>query len=231
VLANELRNPLAPIRNAAELLTRMVPVDSKLQAPVAILMRQSALLTRLVDDLLDLSRITRGRLELKLIDVDLRAVIAHALETVQPLMDEKRHKVRLSAISQPLLVHADFARLAQCLVNVLTNAAKYTDAEGEIRISMRADGKTGVVDISDNGAGISAELLPNVFDLFVQGGRTLDQSKGGLGIGLSLVKHLVQMHGGRISVQSDGVDRGTTFEICLPLATPMLSAAPDTTAA
>lgn len=216
MLAHELRNPLAPIRNVSELLTRKLPPDSKLQEPVAMIRRQTLQLTRLVDDLLDISRITAGRIELKPTFLEIATIIAHALETVKPLLDEKKQRVLVTSSYQPLHAHGDFARLSQCLVNVLTNAAKYTDVGGEVRIQSRSDDGCVVVEIADNGVGISAELLPRIFDLFVQSDRTLDRAQGGLGIGLSVAKRLVEMHGGKISARSAGVGCGSTFEIRLP---------------
>jgi CheY-like chemotaxis protein/anti-sigma regulatory factor (Ser/Thr protein kinase) len=144
-------------------------------------------------------------------------VIARALETIDPLIHEKHHKVAVVSSRRPLRVNADSERLVQCLANVLTNSAKYTNNGGEIRIESRTDGNKVVISIADNGVGIAPELLPKVFDLFVQAERTLDRSQGGLGIGLSIVKRLIEMHGGTVSVASDGVNRGATFEIRLPL--------------
>jgi PAS domain S-box-containing protein len=219
MLAHELRNPLAPIRNVSELLARKLAPDSKLQEPVAMIRRQTLQLTRLVDDLLDISRITAGRIELKPTFLEIATIIAHALETVKPMLDEKKHRVLVISSYRPLHVHGDFARLSQCLVNVLTNAAKYTDVGGEVRIQSRSEDGCVVVDIADSGAGISAELLPRIFDLFVQSDRTLDRAQGGLGIGLSVVKRLIEMHGGQISARSAGVGYGSTFEIRLPQIT------------
>jgi PAS domain S-box-containing protein len=219
MLAHELRNPLAPIRNVSELLARKLPPDSKLQEPVAMIRRQTLQLTRLVDDLLDISRITAGRIELKPTFLEVATIIAHALETVKPLLDEKKQRVLVTSSYQPLQVHGDFARLSQCLVNVLTNAAKYTDVGGEVRIQSRSDDGCVVIEIADSGVGISAELLPRIFDLFVQSDRTLDRAQGGLGIGLSVVKRLVEMHGGKISARSAGVGCGSTFAIRLPQVT------------
>ena len=219
MLAHELRNPLAPIRNAGELLSRALPQDTRAQAAVDIVKRQVSHLTRLVDDLLDVSRITQGRIELRRKPVQIADVITHALETVEPLLREKRHKVSVTQGFDGLRVNGDPARLVQCVANVLTNAAKYTDVNGDIRIETRREADTVSITIVDNGPGISADLLPHVFELFVQGQRTLDRSQGGLGIGLSVVKRLINMHGGEVTVTSAGQDRGTTFEIRLPLLT------------
>jgi CheY-like chemotaxis protein len=182
-----------------------------------MLQRQVTVLVRLVDDLLDVSRITQGRIVLKRRPVFLAEIVAQAMETVDPLIQEKRHKI-VEVSHRPIRVDGDSTRLVQCVVNVLTNAAKYTQPEGEIRlVSSQVNGEA-VLTIADNGPGIPRELLPHVFDLFVQSERTLDRSQGGLGIGLSLVKRLVEMHGGSVSAWSPDPGRGSTFEIRLPLA-------------
>jgi CheY-like chemotaxis protein/nitrogen-specific signal transduction histidine kinase len=218
MLAHELRNPLTPIANACELLARTFPAEREAQLMVGMIRRQVTHLTRLVDDLLDVSRITQGRIELKHETLDLADVVAQAVETVEPIVREKGHALSIVTSYRRLFVHGDFARLVQCVVNVLNNAAKYTDAGGELRIETRADGDEAVITVTDNGPGIPAELLPHVFDLFVQGDRTLDRSQGGLGIGLSVVQQLVQQQGGRVAAASDGPGCGSTFEIRLPLA-------------
>jgi PAS domain S-box-containing protein len=217
MLAHELRNPLAPIRNAGELLARTLPAESKLQSITQILQRQVSVLVRLVDDLLDVSRITQGRIELRRRPVLLAELVAQAMETVEPLMHEKGHRVSVMSY-RPLRVYGDSTRLVQCVVNVLTNAAKYTQPNGEIRVESREEGEQAVLSIADNGPGMAEDLLPYVFDLFVQSKRTLDRSLGGLGIGLSLVKRLVEMHGGEVSVSSPGPGKGSTFVIRLPLS-------------
>ncbi len=220
MLAHELRNPLAPIRNAGELLARTLPAEHAAQQAVGVVKRQVGYLTRLVDDLLDVARITQGRIELRRRPLELAGVIAHAIETVGPLLREKRHAVLSTPSYEPLHVSGDPARLIQCVANILTNAAKYTDAGGEIRIRTWKEGAEAVVTVSDNGAGISSALLPRLFDLFVQSDRTLDRAQGGLGIGLAVVKRLVEMHDGRVSAASPGVGRGATFEIRLPVIDP-----------
>jgi len=216
MLAHELRNPLAPIRNSGELLARSLPKDSEAQAAVAVIRRQVVYLTRLVDDLLDVSRISQGRIELKLQTLDLSTVIAEAVETVGPLLREKNHNLLITSDDQPLHVRGDPARLVQCVANILANAAKYTDAGGQIRVQTRGEAAEAVISIADNGVGISDELRPRLFELFVQGDRTLDRAQGGLGIGLAVVRRLVEMHGGSVSVASAGAGAGTTFEIHLP---------------
>ncbi len=215
MLAHELRNPLAPIRNASEVLSRAEAADAH-HAAIAIVQRQVANLTRLVDDLLDISRITQGRIELRRRPVQLAEVIAQAVEIVEPLIRERRHRVSNTSY-QTLRVNGDPARLVQSVANILTNAAKYTDEGGEIRLESSHEGTEAVLTVTDNGIGIAPDLLPQVFDLFVQGDRALDRAQGGLGIGLSVVKRLIEMHGGRVSVASSGVGTGSTFEIRLPL--------------
>jgi PAS domain S-box-containing protein len=217
MLAHELRNPLAPIRNAGELLSRSLPATPRGQAVVDMLKRQVSVLVRLVDDLLDVSRITQGRIALKRRPVLLAEIIAQAMETVEPLIQEKRHKISVVSY-RPLRVYADSTRLVQCVVNILTNAAKYTQPHGVIRVESAGEAGEAVLTIADNGPGISSDLLPHIFDLFVQSARTLDRSQGGLGIGLSLVKRLIEMHGGRITARSPGPGEGSIFEIRLPLS-------------
>jgi PAS domain S-box-containing protein len=218
MLAHELRNPLAPIRTASEILARAPADDTHGQTAIATIKRQVTHLARLVDDLLDVSRITHGRIELQRHPIDVAGVIAQAVETVEPQLRQKQ--LRLSVISaiayESLYVNGDFARLVQCVGNILSNAAKFTDPGGEISLRTRADNSTAVIQVVDTGAGITPELLPRIFDLFVQGDRTLDRTQGGLGIGLAIVKRLVQMHGGEVAAESPGLERGSTFEIRLP---------------
>jgi PAS domain S-box-containing protein len=216
MLAHELRNPLAPLQNAGEILSRTLPAQSSGHAVVGMLKRQVSQLTRLVDDLLDVSRITQGRVELQRRPIEIGNVVTQAIETAEPLFQAGQHEVSVLANSRALYVDGDITRLVQCVVNILTNAAKYTDTGGKIRIETRAEGHEAVVTIADSGVGISSELLPRVFDLFVQGERTLDRSLGGLGIGLSVARRLIEMHGGRLSAFSPGLGQGATFEIRLP---------------
>ncbi len=217
MLAHELRNPLAPIRNSSELLLRNLDPGSPERGAVHTIERQVTHLTRIVDDLLDISRITQGRIELRRRPVEVADLVARALETVEPLIRHKGHVVTHYAARPSLCVNVDPERIVQCLGNLLTNAAKYTEPGGAIRIDTReTDGQVGIA-VADNGVGIAFELLPKVFDLFVQGERTLDRAQGGLGIGLSLVKKLVEMHDGSVHIDSAGPLRGTTCEIRLPL--------------
>ncbi|HEY2591547.1 MAG TPA: PAS domain S-box protein [Steroidobacteraceae bacterium] len=216
MLAHELRNPLAPIGNASAVLSHMLTGDSRAQLAVGMIKRQTTQLTRLVDDLLDVSRVTQGRIQLRRKPVDLASVIAQAVETVGPQLREKRHRVSITMRYEPLYVDADFARLVQCLGNILANAAKYTDPGGEIQVRSLAEESSAVIEVADTGAGISPELLPRIFDLFVQSDRTLDRAQGGLGIGLAVVKRLIEMHGGEVAAYSAGLGHGSTFEVRLP---------------
>ncbi len=218
MLAHELRNPLAPIAQAGEILTRMLGDSAPAQPIIGMIKRQATHLTRLVDDLLDVSRVTQGRIQLDRRPVELASIITQATETVEPQLREKRQRLSIttSMSNEALYVNGDFARLVQCVVNLLTNSVKYTDPGGEIQVSVRDEDSSVVIEVADTGVGISPDLLPRVFDLFVQGDRTLDRAQGGLGIGLAIVKRLIQMHEGRISACSEGVGQGATFEIRLP---------------
>jgi len=218
MLAHELRNPLAPIRTATELLPLIIPSGNKrVDSTLGIVKRQVGQLSRLVDDLLDVSRITQGKIELHFEVLDLATIVAQALESVEPLMKQKEHVVLRQTHLSPLHVYGDRARLVQCVSTILTNSAKYTDARGRIEIALDRQGESAVLTVHDNGIGMSTELLPKVFDLFVQSERSLDRSQGGLGIGLSVVKQLVEMHRGEVEVQSPGANQGSTFVIRLPL--------------
>lgn len=216
MLAHELRNPLAPISNATELLTRSVGSEPAAKAPLAMLSRQTKQLSRLVDDLLDVSRISQGRIELKETALEIGEVIDQAVDTVQALVREKRHRLFIMKPPYPIYVRGDLARLVQSLGNLLHNAAKYTDPGGEITIKATdSDAEIGI-QVRDNGVGISADLLPHVFDMFVQSDRTLDRAQGGLGIGLAVAKRLVNMQKGYVEVHSDGPGQGSCFTIRLP---------------
>jgi len=220
MLAHELRNPLAPIRNAAHILSRKLFNDRSAQPPIEMVQRQVTHLTRLVDDLLDVSRISQGRIDLQRADLPLSEALEQALETVSPMARDKHQRISLVSSFETLWVNADRARLVQMLVNVLANAVKYTHNGGNIRVEVRSEGDKVAVEVADDGAGISADLLPLVFDLFVQADRTLDRAQGGLGIGLSVVKKLVEMHDGEVTAESPGLGRGATFTIRLPRGQP-----------
>jgi PAS domain S-box-containing protein len=226
MLGHELRNPLSAIQNASELLTRAAASDESTRLVGELLARQVAQLSRLVDDLLDLSRISQGRIELQRRSLELGAVTQLAIESVAPLISARGHEVVTVACAAPLYVDGDTSRIVQAIGNVLTNAAKYTEPGGRIRVTLERAKDDAVVEVSDNGMGIAAELLPNIFDLFVQGERTADRAQGGLGIGLSVVRRLVEMHGGQVSATSAGPGAGSTFRIRLPLSDRPVPATP-----
>ena len=216
MLSHELRNPLAPIRNALRLigLSQQEPRQEIRQA-YDIIERQVENLVRLVEDLLDLGRITSGKIHLQKERVDLAAVIARAIEGARPLIDARRHRLEVNLPEAPVPVEADPVRLAQVLWNLLNNAAKYTPDGGRITLEVeRSDG--AVVRIRDTGMGIAPEMLPKVYDLFTQMERTLDRSEGGLGIGLTLVRRLTEMHGGTVAATSEGLGQGSEFVVRLP---------------
>lgn len=215
MLAHELRNPLAPIRNGLEIL-RMADRDrAVVRRTHGMMCRQVDHMSRLVDDLLDVSRITRGKVELRREVVDLNAVLARAAEAARPLIDARRHRLVVTQPGRPVMVSADPTRLAQVVGNLLTNAAKYSDEGGRIELILEEDGEA-IVRVRDTGLGIPADMLPRVFDMFTQVGRTLDRADGGLGIGLTLVKSLVELHGGSVAAASAGLGKGSEFTVRLP---------------
>ncbi|MGH8258878.1 MAG: hybrid sensor histidine kinase/response regulator [Steroidobacteraceae bacterium] len=220
VLSHELRNPLAAIRNAGEILTRLAGEGTEVRAALAMLQRQTRQITRLVEDLLDIARVAQGKIVLCEETLPIGEIIDQAAETVQLLVREKSHRLIVTKPFAPIHVRGDRARLVQCVGNILHNAAKYTDAGGEIEVRVQEVGAEVAIEVRDNGAGIPPELLPHVFDLFVQSEHALDHSRGGLGIGLSVVQHLIHRHGGRVSVASEGSGRGSTFAIRLPRLDP-----------
>jgi PAS domain S-box-containing protein len=232
MLAHELRNPVAPIANAAELLSRLVPQANQ-QTLVGIIQRQAVHLARLLDDLLDVARITQGRIELKREVLDIGACVQLAIETAEPLIRSKAHRLTVTQTLEPIYVFGDKVRLGQCIAHVLINAAKYTGDGGDIFIRPYIEGGQAVIEIADNGIGMPAEFLPRIFDLFAQSGRGLDRSQGGLGVGLTVCKQIVEMHGGTVVASSPGVDRGSTFTLRVPLAerpaiaTPAAAPQPD----
>jgi signal transduction histidine kinase/ActR/RegA family two-component response regulator len=216
MLGHELRNPLAPIVNTLQLMT--LRNDRTHVEERRIIERQVTHLSRLVDDLLDVSRITKGKVELKRERVALQTVVASALEQTKPALEERAHPVELSEPVKPLYVDGDAVRLAQIFCNLLTNAAKFTPREGRIALSLAGrDGMAEVV-VEDSGKGLEPEILPRVFDLFVQGEQPPGMHKGGLGLGLAIVRNLAQMHGGSVDAQSDGPGRGARFTVRLPIA-------------
>jgi len=216
MLAHELRNPLTPISNAAHILDMLKLEDPRLSWAKEIIKRQVMHLTHLVDDLLDVSRIARGKISLKKERLDLVEVIKSVLETARgPILAKQQHlDVRLP--EQPILLKGDSVRLSQVFLNLLDNACKYSLENAQIEVDVQLHGPEVEIQVRDNGTGISAELLPTIFDLFQQGARTLDRSQGGLGIGLTLVKRLVELHGGQVTASSPGTGLGSTFSVRLP---------------
>jgi two-component system CheB/CheR fusion protein len=217
-LAHELRNPLAPIRNAVQILRVQGPAAPDLQWAREVIDRQVQQLTHLVDDLLDVSRITRGRIELRKERIELAAVLDRALEASRPVVEGAHHRLTVTFPEGPVWVAADLTRMAQVLSNLINNAAKYTRAGGNIQVSAgAADGKASI-EVRDDGIGIQAEMLSHIFDLFAQVDTSLERAQGGLGIGLTIARSLVEMHGGSIQAASAGLGRGSAFTVRLPLA-------------
>ncbi|HEX4961746.1 MAG TPA: ATP-binding protein [Thermoanaerobaculia bacterium] len=217
MLAHELRNPLAAIANAGHALDRRAQGDPRMRELAAIVGRQTRHVARLVDDLLDVSRFSRGHIELRKTAFELRRAVEGAAETARPLLEQRRHALSIVLPDEPLWIEADVTRIEQVLANLLHNAAKFTPPAGCIELAARREGHEVVVAVSDNGTGISPELLPRIFDLFVQEERSLDRSQGGLGIGLTLVRTLVERHGGTVAAASDGLGRGSEITVRLPL--------------
>jgi signal transduction histidine kinase/DNA-binding response OmpR family regulator len=216
MLGHELRNPLAPIMTALQLME--LRGDKSNAKARQVIDRQVRHLARLVDDLLDIARVTRGKIQINRQPIDLVSVVERAVEMASPLLEQRRHNLRLAVPHRGLVVDADPERLAQVVANLLTNAARYTDPGGSIVLAVRSEGDRVIVSVKDNGKGIAPELLPKIFDLFVQGERTSDRAQGGLGIGLALVRNLVELHGGRVAAKSDGPGTGSEFVVELPAA-------------
>ncbi|MCU0635019.1 MAG: PAS domain-containing protein [Gemmatimonadaceae bacterium] len=220
-LAHELRNPLAPIRNGLQIL-RMTGDHEATRARVVDMMeRQLNHMVRLVDDLLEVSRITRGKIEFRAELVELHTIVRSAVETATPMIDAARHTLQVTLPEEPLVLHADPVRLAQVIGNLLNNAAKYTEDGGQLWLTARRDDDQLVLSVRDTGTGIPPEQLGRVFELFTQVDGTPTRAQGGLGIGLALVRSLVQMHGGCVEAHSEGLGRGSEFVVRLPLATPL----------
>jgi PAS domain S-box-containing protein len=227
MLSHELRNPLAPISTAVELMAASGPINRLQHEALEIVRRQSGHMSRLVDELLDVSRITQGTVELRAETLELQDMVSAALDTVQPLLRSKRHRLTTILTREPLPVRGDATRLVQVFTNLLGNAAKYTPDGGRIEVETMRSADQAAVHVRDNGAGMDPQLLVKVFDLFAQGDRSLARSGGGLGIGLTLVRRIVQMHGGVVAAFSEGPGRGSEFVVRLPLAE-MLGAAEET---
>ena len=219
MLAHELRNPLAPIVSAATMLSNFNLDPSMVQRASEIVARQAGHMTSLIDDLLDVSRVTRGKVELELRELDFKDVIADAIEQVRPLIEKHRHRLTLDLPPARAIVVGDRKRLVQVMTNLLSNAAKYTLEGGRIEVLLSTHGDALAVEIRDDGIGMSPELIASAFDLFAQGARGLDRSQGGLGIGLALVRSLLKLHGGTVEASSEGSGRGSTFKVGLPLST------------
>jgi signal transduction histidine kinase len=217
-LAHELRNPLAPIRTSLQLLKLASHGGPDADVAREIMDRQVAHMVRLIDDLLDISRVNSGKVDLQKRPVSVREVVGSAIEASQPLIDAGRHEFTVRQPDEELHLEADPTRMSQVLSNLLNNAAKYTPEGGRIELVARRENADAVIEVRDNGIGIPTEMLPKVFDLFIQVGKTLDRSQGGLGIGLALVKKLVEMHRGTVDVKSEGLGRGSVFTVRLPIA-------------
>jgi len=217
-LAHELRNPLAPVRNAVQLLRLKRNPEPDVGWAHAVIDRQVDHLTRLIEDLMDVSRISYGKLELRKERVTLEDVIAGAIESSRPFIESNRHELVTRLPEQRLYLDADSVRLAQVFMNLLTNAAKYTPPGGTITLVAQREGSDVVVTVSDTGIGLTSDQLPHLFEMFFQTEGELQRAQGGLGIGLALVRHLVELHGGSVTAQSPGRDKGSTFKVRLPLA-------------
>ncbi len=219
MLAHELRNPLTPIRNVAHILGRRPPDAATVKRASEMLARQANHLTHLVDDLLDVARITHRRIELNREIVSLEDVVSTALEAVQPMLESRHQLVTTTVTVAHVHVHGDVVRLCQVVSNLLTNASKYSGEGQRIHVNVGGNDRDAVLSVSDEGQGIDAQIMPHLFELFMQGDRSLDRAQGGLGIGLTIVKHLVEMHGGRVEARSEGIGKGSEFRVTLPRAT------------
>ena len=217
MLGHELRNPLAPIRNAVAVMGAKGTADPTTSWAREVIERQVAHLSRLVDDLLDVGRITSGKITLQREPLDLAAVVSRALESARPMHDQRHQVVDVDLGPGPLPIEGDSTRLAQVVINLLTNAAKYTPEGGHVWVRLRREGGQAVLSVRDDGVGMSAELVPRVFDVFVQGDRSLERAEGGLGIGLTLVERLLALHGGTIKAHSAGPGEGSEFVVRLPV--------------
>ena len=216
MLGHELRNPLTPILTALQLMTLRGEVGAEKER--AVIDRQVRHVARLVDDLLDVSRISRGNIDLRRERIELSQVVAHAIEMASPLIEERRHDLAVHVPSRGLAIDGDPARFNQIVLNLLTNAARYTEPHGRISVNAEQDGADVVLRVADSGIGIAAATLPRVFDLFVQERQPGTRSHEGLGLGLTIVRRLVELHGGVVSAASDGIGKGSEFIVRLPLA-------------
>jgi CheY-like chemotaxis protein/two-component sensor histidine kinase len=217
MLGHELRNPLAPIRNAVKIMKQRGSDDHALCWARDVVDHQTRQMAQLVDDLLEISRVTRGKVRLQKEVVAVATIIAYAVETSRPIIDAHRHRLSIALPPEPILVDADAVRMAQVLSNLLNNAAKYTDAGGHIRLAVQVEEELVVFRVRDDGIGIRAEMLSTVFDLFTQVDHSLDRSNGGLGLGLTVVRSLVELHGGSVQAASEGLGKGSEFMVRLPI--------------
>ncbi|BBA36228.1 uncharacterized protein sS8_4298 [Methylocaldum marinum] len=218
MLGHELRNPLAPIRNAAQIIKRLDVSDPRLQAVQQVIERQTGHLARLVDDLLDISRIEQGKITVRKAPIELSAVVDQALESSRPLIQSRQHRLIVSVPDTPVPLMGDAERLAQLISNLLNNAAKYTPPGGTIWLTVSREDREALIRVKDTGEGIAQPLLAQVFEVFTQSERTLDRAQGGLGLGLAIVKKLVELHQGRIEVFSEGPGKGSEFSVWLPVS-------------
>jgi signal transduction histidine kinase len=230
-LAHELRNPLAPVRTAAQIVLRQAQLEPELARAADVIERQVRAMSRLIDDLMDVSRINQGRLELRRQPVSLTAVLREAIESTQLLLDECQQELVVALPQQDVIVDGDATRLAQAFMNLINNAAKYTDRGGRLEICMQAGGDLVRITFSDTGIGIAPERLLDVFEMFSQVETALSRSRGGLGIGLALTRRLIELHGGTVTASSAGPGQGSSFEVVLPVAAAGLAPAESVQAA
>ena len=231
MLSHELRNPLGAIRNAAEVLSRHASAEEELQRPLMIVERQAKHLGRLVDDLLDVARVTSGKIALQKTRCELGEVVDRAARQLEQAIEHSHVRLKVKLVSRPALVHADPVRMEQVVSNLLTNAVKYTPPGGTVEVTVETRGHRAIVRIADSGVGIAPDMLGNVFKMFVQADRSLDRSQGGMGIGLTLVRLLVELHGGKVEAASAGLGKGSTFTVTLPLLADSNVAVPEKAAA
>src|SRR4051812_12746393 len=217
MLAHELRNPLAPIRSAVEIMRLIGQKDTALRTALELISRQVDHLSRVVDDLLDMSQISQGKIALEKKPLDVNRLLWDAVEIVQPLIEERKHRLRVLPLVDAATIDGDAARLVQVISNLLDNAAKYTDAGGAITLAARLEDGLVAICVTDTGVGIAPDLLPHVFELFSHAQQAVERGQAGLGIGLSVVRNLVNMHGGTIEAISRGFRQGSEFVVRLPL--------------
>jgi PAS domain S-box-containing protein len=222
-MGHELRNPLPPIRNALEIMRLSSNNPQAVERGRSMIERQLNQLVRLIDDLLDLSRFTRGKIRLRIETVELSDILDTAVETSRPLIEAAQHQLKVKTASEPVYFEGDATRLTQVVVNLLNNAAKYTEPKGKIILSGTKKNDQIVIQVQDNGIGIPADMIPHIFDIFTQDHRAEHQLQGGLGIGLALVRGIVQMHGGTVEAHSPGINQGSDFVVCLPTSQPLVN--------